>query len=238
MEALERGGGRAELACGRIVLACAETGSPRRVGERLDVHLIRSASGATGLPSIGWRAARRAPFGRTAQDRRRADRGGDQPDPREPAGRRHALELTRHGQGQRPVHRHRPTIWRAFGLQPHRVETFKLSTDPDFIAKVRDVVGLYMAPPDRALVLCVDEKSQIQALDRTQPLLPMRPGRSSVGRTTTSGTARPRCSRRSMSRPDGSSANVSPGTGPPSSAASRRGRGPCPARCRRPPRHG
>ena len=67
-------------------------------------------------------------------------------------------------------------IWRAFGLQPHRVETFKLSTDPDFVAKVRDVVGLYMAPPDRALVLCVDEKSQIQALDRTQPLLPMRPG--------------------------------------------------------------
>ena len=67
-------------------------------------------------------------------------------------------------------------IWRAFGLQPHRVETFKLSTDPDFVAKVRDVVGLYLAPPDRALVLCVDEKSQIQALDRTQPLLPMRPG--------------------------------------------------------------
>jgi transposase len=67
-------------------------------------------------------------------------------------------------------------VWRAFGLQPHRVETFKLSTDPDFVAKVRDVVGLYMAPPERALVLCVDEKSQIQALDRTQPLLPMRPG--------------------------------------------------------------
>ena len=67
-------------------------------------------------------------------------------------------------------------IWRAFGLQPHRLETFKLSTDPDFVAKVRDVVGLYMAPPERALVLCVDEKSQIQALDRSQPMLPMRPG--------------------------------------------------------------
>ena len=67
-------------------------------------------------------------------------------------------------------------VWRAFGLQPHRLETFKLSTDPDFVAKVRDVVGLYMAPPDRALVLCVDEKSQIQALDRSQPMLPMRPG--------------------------------------------------------------
>lgn len=67
-------------------------------------------------------------------------------------------------------------IWRAFALQPHRSETFKLSKDPLFIDKVRDIVGLYMNPPDRALVLCVDEKSQIQALNRTQPLLPMRPG--------------------------------------------------------------
>lgn len=67
-------------------------------------------------------------------------------------------------------------IWRAFGLQPHRSETFKLSPDPLLIEKVRDIVGLYMDPPDHAVVLCVDEKSQIQALDRTQPLLPMRPG--------------------------------------------------------------
>jgi transposase len=67
-------------------------------------------------------------------------------------------------------------IWRAFGLQPHRAETFKLSTDPLFIEKVRDIVGLYLNPPERALVLCVDEKSQIQALDRTQPILPMMPG--------------------------------------------------------------
>lgn len=72
------------------------------------------------------------------------------------------------------VHR----IWRAFSLQPHRSETFKLSTDPLFVEKVRDIVGLYLDPPDRALVLCVDEKSQIQALDRTQPLLPMRPGQA------------------------------------------------------------
>ena len=67
-------------------------------------------------------------------------------------------------------------IWRAFALQPHRTETFKLSSDPLFIEKVRDIVGLYLNPPQRALVLCVDEKSQIQALDRTAPLLPMRPG--------------------------------------------------------------
>ncbi len=67
-------------------------------------------------------------------------------------------------------------IWRAFGLKPHRTETFKLSKDPLFIEKVRDIVGLYLHPPERAVVLCVDEKSQIQALDRTQPLLPLRPG--------------------------------------------------------------
>jgi transposase len=67
-------------------------------------------------------------------------------------------------------------IWRAFGLQPHRVDSWKLSKDPLFIDKVRDVVGLYLAPPERAVVLCVDEKSQIQALDRTAPILPMLPG--------------------------------------------------------------
>jgi hypothetical protein len=67
-------------------------------------------------------------------------------------------------------------IWRAFALQPHRQETFKLSADPLFTDKVRDVVGLYLNPPTKAIVLCVDEKSQIQALDRTQPLLPMMPG--------------------------------------------------------------
>lgn len=76
------------------------------------------------------------------------------------------------GLSRATVHR----VWRAFALQPHRSETFKLSKDPLFVAKVRDIVGLYLDPPERAMVLCVDEKSQIQALDRTQPLLPMRPG--------------------------------------------------------------
>jgi transposase len=76
------------------------------------------------------------------------------------------------GLSRASIHR----IWRAFSLAPHRSETFKLSKDPLFIDKVRDIVGLYLDPPDRALVLCVDEKSQIQALDRTAPLLPMRPG--------------------------------------------------------------
>src|SRR6266576_1927424 len=79
---------------------------------------------------------------------------------------------TRCGLSQSTVSR----IWRAFGLQPHRTEAFKLSKDPLFIDKVRDIVGLYMTPPDRAVVLCVDEKSQIQALNRTQPILPLAPG--------------------------------------------------------------
>src|SRR3546814_13884796 len=78
-------------------------------------------------------------------------------------------------------------IWTAFGLQPHRSETFKLSRDPLFVDKVRDIVGLYLSPPNRALVLSVDEKSQIQALDREQPVLPMMPGmpeRRKIGRAS------------------------------------------------------
>lgn len=82
------------------------------------------------------------------------------------------LMARRCGMSQSTVSR----MWRAFALQPHRSETFKLSRDPLFVEKVRDIVGLYLNPPERAVVLCVDEKAQIQALDRTQPLLPMRPG--------------------------------------------------------------
>ena len=67
-------------------------------------------------------------------------------------------------------------VWRAFGLKPHRTESFKLSTDPAFAEKVRDIVGLYLSPPDRALVLCMDEKAEMQAIERTQPVLPMSPG--------------------------------------------------------------
>jgi transposase len=69
-------------------------------------------------------------------------------------------------------------IWRAFGLKPHRADTFKLSTDPFFVEKVRDVVGLYLSPPQKAIVLCIDEKPQVQALERTQPVLPMAPART------------------------------------------------------------
>src|SRR4051812_15535233 len=67
-------------------------------------------------------------------------------------------------------------IWRKWNIQPHRIETFKFSTDPELEPKIRDVVGLYLTPPKGAVVVSVDEKSQIQALDRTQPMLPLRPG--------------------------------------------------------------
>ena len=79
-------------------------------------------------------------------------------------------------QGLSPASIHR--IWHGHGLQPHRVRTFKLSTDPRFLEKLTDVVGLYVDPPEKALVFCVDEKSQIQALQRSQPGLPMKPGRA------------------------------------------------------------
>ena len=91
-----------------------------------------------------------------------------------PDGTHWSLRSMARAAGYAPSTIHR--IWQAFGLQPHRSETFKLSSDPLFVEKVRDIVGLYLDPPERALVLCVDEKSQIQALDRSRPLLPMRPG--------------------------------------------------------------
>lgn len=99
------------------------------------------------------------------------------------------------GVSKTTVHRY----FQMFGLQQHRSETFKLSNDPFFIEKLRDVVGLYLNPPESALVLCVDEKSQVQALDRTQPMCPWGWAKSKASRTTTNGTAPPRCSLRSMS---------------------------------------
>jgi Homeodomain-like domain len=108
-------------------------------------------------------------------------------------------------------------MWVAFGLQPHRSQTFKLSNDPLFVDKVRDIVGLYLSPPSRALVLSVDEKSQIQALGREQPVLPMMPGVPEVAHTAMCGMARPRCSPRSMSPRGSSSANTTSVTVRPSS---------------------
>jgi len=161
----------------RIVLACTERQADTEVAERLQINRL----------TVGkWRRRFLA---------KRLDGLYDEPRPGAPrrisdrdvervitktleANRRGATHWSTRslakatGISHATIHR----IWRAFGLQPHRVETWKLSADPLFVEKVRDIVGLYLNPPDRALVLCVDEKSQIQALDRTQPLLPMRPG--------------------------------------------------------------
>ncbi|GAA4478721.1 helix-turn-helix domain-containing protein [Gluconacetobacter asukensis] len=100
----------------------------------------------------------------------------DEPRPETPRDAMHwSLRSMARAVGYAPSTIHR--IWKVFGLQPHRTETFKLSSDPVFVEKVRDIVGLYMAPPEHARVLCVDEKSQIQALDRSQPMLPIRRGK-------------------------------------------------------------
>ena len=161
----------------RIVLACADGLSNVAAGARLGVHPVTVAK---------WR---------TRFATRRLEGLSDEPRPGVPRSITDAqvervivktLEETptdathwstrsmarATGMSQTAVSR----IWRAFGLKPHLVETWKLSTDPQFIEKVRDVVGLYLNPPEAAVVLCVDEKSQIQALDRTAPVLPLMPG--------------------------------------------------------------
>ena len=132
---------------------------------------------AVAVPSRSTRwPPRRAASGRAADHRRRRRRSGDRQDARRDANRRHPLVDEVHGQGNRDEPGAVARIWRAFGLKPHLVDTFKLSPDPLFVDKVRDIVGLYINPPEGALVLCVDEKTQIQALDRTAPVLPLRPG--------------------------------------------------------------
>jgi transposase len=161
----------------RIVLACAEGASNTQVAERLGVSrptvtkwrarfVTRRLEGLVDEPRPG------AP--RTITDEQ-VERVVVKTLEETPTDATHwsTREMARQtGMSQTTVRR----IWRAFGLKPHLVDTFKLSTDPQFIEKVRDVVGLYLDPPERALVLCVDEKSQVQALDRSQPVLPMLPG--------------------------------------------------------------
>lgn len=161
----------------RIILACAEGLENKAVSRQLDVHAM----------TVGkWR---RRFLDQRVEGLRDEPRAGT---PRTVDDERIEAVITRTLESQPDDATHWSSrgmardsglsvstvqrIWRAFGLKPHRQETFKLSTDPDFVAKVRDVVGLYMAPPEHALVLCVDEKSQIQALDRSQPVFPMRPG--------------------------------------------------------------
>lgn len=163
----------------RIILACAEDRSNTAVAR--DLRLT--------LPTVGkWRSRFLA---------QRLEGLADEPRPGTPRTITDAQVedvITRTLESKPPASTHWSTrrmaqaiglsqsaivrIWHAFGLQPHRTETFKLSSDPFFVEKVRDVVGLYLHPPDKALVLSVDEKSQVQALDRTQPLLPLGPGQA------------------------------------------------------------
>jgi len=161
----------------RIVLVAAEGGDNRQIAERLNVF-----RGTVGK----WRErfARHRLEGLYDEPRPGAPRqiGDDEIaetvrrtlETRPPGATHWSLRSMAEAVGHAPSTIHR--IWKAFGLQPHRSETFKLSSDPLFVEKVRDIVGLYLDPPDRAMVLCVDEKSQIQALDRTQPILALRPG--------------------------------------------------------------
>jgi len=161
----------------RIILTCAEGLENKAVGQRLGVHAQTVGKWRRRFLAQrieGLRDEPRPGTPRTIEDAR-IEAVITRTLESQPEGATHwsSREMARdRGLSVSTVQR----IWRAFGLKPHRQDTFKLSTDPDFVAKVRDVVGLYVAPPEHAVVLCVDEKSQIQALDRSQPVLPMRPG--------------------------------------------------------------
>lgn len=161
----------------RIILRCAEGGSNQDVADELGVNRITVGKWRRRFMEIGLDGLLDAPRPGVArqitdEDVERVIAKTLEETPRDAThwSTRSMAEVT--GLSKSSINR----IWRAFSLQPHRIDTFKLSNDPLFVAKVRDIVGLYMAPPDKALVLCVDEKSQMQALERTQPLLPLRPG--------------------------------------------------------------
>ena len=194
----------------RIVLAARPRESNTEIARRSGCssqHGRQVAVGGSARPS-SRRVARRAAPGPAPDDHRRAGRGGDHQTLETTP--KNATHWSTRSMAARARARRRPRssrIWRAFGLQPHRQETWKLSKDPLFVDKVRDVVGLYLDPPERAVVLCVDEKTQIQALDRTAPILPMLPGTPARPPTTTSATAPP--------------ASTPPWTSPPARSSAR-----------------
>jgi transposase len=161
----------------RIVLACAEGGSNTQIAEGLGVsretvRKWRTRFAADRLEGLSDEPRPGAPRKISDEQVERVVTATLEQDP--PRGDTHWSTRSMAeamGMSQTAISR----IWRAFGLKPHLVETWKLSTDPQFVDKVRDVVGLYLHPPENALVLCVDEKSQMQALDRTAPTLPIMP---------------------------------------------------------------
>lgn len=162
----------------RIILRCAEGGSNKNVAADLRVHAVTVSKWRERFLTLRLDGLLDEP--RPGAPRRIDDRTVERivttTLESKPAGATHwsTRDLAKQtGVSRETVRR----IWHAFRLQPHRTGTFKVSPDPLLVDKVRDIVGLYLAPPERALVLCVDEKSQIQALDRTQRILPMQPGR-------------------------------------------------------------
>ena len=178
---------------------------PRRMGEgvramarRLEVSPDHGVPLARALPrGNGLAGLRTQPWSGTTpplQPTPRSDRLWKLPfaHRRRPPTGAHADSPKEVGLSPATVHR----IWQKYGLQPHRVKRFKFSTDPDFDSKLADVIGLYLDPPERAPALCVDEKSQIQALNRTQPILPLRPNCPRGSATTTNAMARQACSPR------------------------------------------
>ncbi|MEU7817629.1 IS630 family transposase [Pseudonocardia sp. NPDC049154] len=160
----------------KIVLAAADGLSNTAIAAKLDCHAVTVGKWRSRFVVAGLDGLSDEPHPAPTEDQRRADRAGRGAHPgAHPAEATHwsrASMAAESGLSLSTVGR----IWKAFGLKPHQVETFKLSTDPQFVDKVRDIVGLYLDPPEHALVLCVDEKSQIQALDRSAPVLPMMPG--------------------------------------------------------------
>jgi transposase len=160
----------------RIVLGSAQGESIRDLAERLEVSQPTVCRWRDRYRKLGIGGLKtRARSGRRRRITHAQERGVVAATMRPPQAASHwsAARLAK-AVGLSPATVHR--IWQKYGLQPHRVETFKFSTDPQFETKLADIVGLYLDPPERALVLCVDEKSQIQALNRTAPLLPLRPG--------------------------------------------------------------
>ena len=159
--------------CWRRARGCRATRSRRSLG----VTRTRSVSGGSGSPQRGIDGLHDEP--RPGKPRLISDEAVErvivktlEEQPRDATHWSTRSMAAATGMSQSAVSR----IWRAFGLKPHQTEAFKLSPDPQFIDKVRDIVGLYLNPPEAAVVLCVDEKSQIQALDRSAPVLPLMPG--------------------------------------------------------------
>lgn len=174
----QRKGAKDEHLRAKIVLACAEGESGTAIAERLGVTAQTVSKWRKRFRQYGINGLQDAPRpGRPRSvDDEQVQEVVDKVRLEKPRDASHwsTRSMSRQtGISSSTVHR----IWQAFGLKPHLEETFKVSTDPEFVDKVHDIVGLYMNPPDRAMVLCVDEKSQIQALDRTQPGLPLNPGK-------------------------------------------------------------